>query len=733
MKDKPERIQGTDGIRREVISLKDDRVRGLSPLEVFLDKNFITEEFLELYAYAHVWRLLQTAAMQPGDEIVVGWDPRDTAGLFTEAVIRGIRKARGKAVVLGIVPTPAVPLYMLYRQAKGGIVITASHNPKDQNGIKIFLADQGLKLFPADDIRLTTAIYQASQENLSRLEESGGYENAHQDAVKVFLDFICDPYNSWIRNNTPSFEGLTLVVDPANGCYIGIAADAFRRSGVPEVVETNNQLNGEVNINSGVADLEGVSLITPSMVDGKFSRFARYEALQKVFEIGRRKRQDILSRKAQVSGAVFDADGDRFYYLEYNPLEDAVLVLSGDEVAFHQAKYLMETYPDAYRGSLFVNTIESDLNAASLASKSGFETRLTGVGDKWILLQAVLALLSAHLDLEMKQFPSSFQDELATLKVRLSALSKSSMIDGEAIVALARAIHQVGDGNERVEPLQKEILAKLLKPGVVKYAIGSEESGHQITLGRLRRKTGERIPVFSGNGLKSAINTLVAIRSLYLPGIYSLQTYMETLRHPFKPGLKKTFYTYYTDKSKLTQGTEVWRGLTEVIRMGCQVLYGRELDIQLKVLPEEPDTLYIAGYKDKVQTIGIFCRNSGTEDKTGVNVRGPLEDEEKLTQIGETALRYLIQTMKDSNHPYASAERVILNLLDQILVGSETELREELRKIDPNLKISLDRLLKEMSEKQKLIQVSPTGKTIASEPSYELTERGRWYVAHLSL
>ncbi len=720
------RLQGTDGIRKEVIFSKDPRVKGLSPLEAFLEKNLLTEEFMELYTYAHVRRLIQTAAMKPGDEIVIGWDPRDPEGLFTEAAIRGIRKAQGKAVVMGITPTPAVPIYMLYRQAHGGIVVTASHNPRDQNGIKIFLAGQGLKLFPADDLRLTEAIYQASREDLSKLEEVGGREDAHEEAVEVFLDFICDPFNAWIENDPSLFGGLTLIVDPAHGSYVGIAAAAFKRVGIPEVIETNHQLNGNVNVNSGVADLEGVSRITPDMVEGPLARFARYETIEKIFKTGRRKRQDILNRKAQVSGAVFDGDGDRFYYLEYNPIEDSVLVLSGDEIAFHQAKYLITRHPEAYRDSLFVNTIESDLNAALFASKLGFHPRLTGVGDKWILLQAVLTWLQTYLDLLSKRFP---QQEVAPFQAQWDRLLEPGEVDGEAISRLATAIQQIGQGSEQTKGIHKEIMAELLTPGRLKFAIGSEESGHQVTLGYVCTKAGKQIPVFAGNGLKSAMNTLVALRSLYPPSVYSIQAYLEALHHPFSPGFKKTFYVYYTDKSQLTRGTKVWKELTEVIRWGYQAQYGEEITIQLKTLPEEPDTLYLAAYREGVQIAGVFCRNSGTEDKTGVSVRGPLEDAQKLSQIGEMALQYLFQTMKDPNHAYAKAERILLGLLNRIKTGSEAEFQKELTETCPDLKISLDRLLKEMGEKQKLIHMAHTPEAEASKRRYELTERGRWYVS----
>ncbi len=132
------RVQGTDGIRCEVKASYSSEVAGFTPQDAFLKLGFITDEFMELYAYAYIKQLINEGKAQAGDDIVVGWDPRDPRGNFTSAVVKGICKARLNALVLGVVPTPLVPMYMLYKNAHGGFMVTASHNPKDQNGIKIF-------------------------------------------------------------------------------------------------------------------------------------------------------------------------------------------------------------------------------------------------------------------------------------------------------------------------------------------------------------------------------------------------------------------------------------------------------------------------------------------------------------------------------------------------------------------------------------------------------------------
>jgi len=595
------RLQGTDGVRRDVRLSSDPAIKGMSPLQAFIEKGFITEEFMELYTFCHVTNLIESGEMKIGEDIIIGWDPRDPEGKFTSAAVSGIRRAGGKAVVLGITPTPAIPIYMLYRGAKGGFMITASHNPKGQNGIKIFKST-GLKFFPEDDIRLTKKFFKTSipltPPSPLRGEEKGegwfaarGFlgelENAHDDAVRVFTEFSCDSRNSWIKESG-IFSKIILIVDPANGSFSGIAADIFKRLGFKEIIEVNNNLNGDVNLDCGVVTLEGVSSITSDMIEG-VKRFEKNKAINKIFQIGRDKREEIKKGKVRVSGAIFDADGDRFYRIDYNPFDDTVIVLSGDETAFLQAMYLMEMLPEKYKGSLYVNTIESDINTAIAAEKIGFKAVITGVGDKWLLKEAM-------------------------------------------------------------QPANK-------------FAIGSEESGHNITEGYLKTKAcSERsesnsgvISVFAGNGLKSAINTFAASESIL--GKSDTKGYFQKLYSPFEHGFKKTFYIYKTDKSRLSKGTELWKKLAGFIKNICMEKFGNSVELSLKERAEEPDTLYFAIYNPPIPPLVkvgeggflrgcVFVRNSGTEDKTGINVRGSINDSERLIYIGERVMEYLIPEMK---------------------------------------------------------------------------------------
>ena len=148
----PRRLQGTDGIRREIRLSKSSECKKQAPQKILLEKGWITEEFMELYAYCFVKNLIKKKSkLSKTRNIVIGWDPRDSSGFFTKSVVRGVLKAGAKALVLGVVPTPLVPLFMLHESADGGIMVTASHNPIDQNGIKLFLPFHGVKPLPADE------------------------------------------------------------------------------------------------------------------------------------------------------------------------------------------------------------------------------------------------------------------------------------------------------------------------------------------------------------------------------------------------------------------------------------------------------------------------------------------------------------------------------------------------------------------------------------------------------
>ena len=592
-----ERLQGTDGVRRPVAESGDPRVRGLTPLQAFLDRGLLTEQFFELYAYAYV------AGLADRREVVVGWDPRDPAGLYTGAAVAGVRKAGATAVVAGVCPTPGVALLQVWRGAPAALMITASHNFRDQNGVKVFQGGSALKLLPDDDRALTRRILALDYaRDVAGRPLAGGLVEAQDEALAVLRAFHLDPRNSWLAPGE-TLGDFPLVVDAANGALSGVAAALLRELHGGPVLEVNGDARGGlVNHKSGVADLEGAKEIAPGD-----RRFAEHRAVQELFARGG-------------SAAVFDADGDRFYRLDHDAGSGRVLVLSGDETAVHQARHLRGGGGGAGEGALYVNTVESDLNAARAAEDLGYRAVRTAVGDKWVLARAA------------------------------------------------------------ADP--------------ARWGLGSEETGHCISRGVLRRRDGVEVPFFAGNGLKSAINTYVATRGMS----------PREAQRPFPPGFKRTFYVYYTRKEALAAGSEVFRGVAQVLARAWGAGETRE-----EPHAEEPDMLYLAVREPGGrQRAGIFVRNSGTEDKTGVNVRGTTEDAAALTAAGEAARLYLGRAMKDWKHPMAAAERGVLEALAAGPLPADA--------LPVPLGVHKGRLLDEMANKEKVVR--------ATERGYERTEFG---------
>lgn len=671
------RLQGTDGIRREVRLSIDSSLKGLSPLQAFLDKGVMTEEFMERYAYAYVISLVRDRQLKRGDACVVGWDPRDTQEKYTEAVVQGIRKAGVNALVLGVVPTPLAPMYMLYKQAGGAFMVTASHNPKDQNGIKIFPAHRGMKLLPENDITLTRTFL--SLGSIRNKPLKGKRIDKRKEALNLFQSFSLDEKNSWSRD--VSFRDILLVVDPARGSLTGIAADVFRKAGFGKVIELNNRLNGDVNLRSGVADLEGYKTISRDMTVKGSGLFARHSAILKLFELGRKHKRKLRSGKLRLSGAVFDADGDRFYRLDYHPDKDCLLVLSGDETAYLQAEYLMKCNPKKYKGAVYINTVESDLNTSRAVARLGFKPQLAPVGDKWVLLRIALLIIETRL----KGFKGA---KAAVLKKRLAQLKQSESLDTSALQKLETQIDQAHIGNHRL--------------GNFPFAVGSEETGHNITLGWMDVGQGESMPVFCGNGLKSALNTFAA--SQFLLGSQAVAKYYARLEKPFTPGFKGTRYVYYVHQEKFCNGSAVWRRIRQ-----CIMKAGRERGYRGRVIPfrEDKDMLYVSLTSSKGNQAGVFVRNSGTENKISVNLRGAKGDASALKAIGEQAARILFTALKNQDNDHYKMELVLLSRI------SAQPLKEN------QVTGSTQRLLMEMV-KQKLVRLSAKG--------WCLTPLGSWYI-----
>ncbi len=172
---------------------------------------------------------------------LIGKDTRRSSMMLTHAVSAGLTSRGGKVIDVGIIPTPGVSYLCRHLQADAGFVISASHNPFEDNGIKLFNA-QGEKL--SDNIEMEI---EAKLETPNKLPEilgkDIGISELFSDAGKTYLNSL--------RASGPDLSGLYICLDSANGASYSLAPELFASLGA-RVEAINTQPDGlNINVNCG--------------------------------------------------------------------------------------------------------------------------------------------------------------------------------------------------------------------------------------------------------------------------------------------------------------------------------------------------------------------------------------------------------------------------------------------------------------------------------------------------
>ncbi|HEX5744272.1 MAG TPA: phosphoglucosamine mutase, partial [Candidatus Saccharimonadales bacterium] len=178
---------------------------------------------------------------EPGGVILVGWDPRKSSKDLVAYVTKGLVSVGIRTHKLGVIPTPGLAYLTRELDAKAGIMITASHNPYTDNGVKIFTPD-GRKLSDED------------QSGLNGLISSGVPYRGEGDAVEDKEALAT--YEKFLTDNTDAagFKGMKIVVDTANGATSGIAGRVFRALGAEVTAMADKPDGRNINVNCGATD-----------------------------------------------------------------------------------------------------------------------------------------------------------------------------------------------------------------------------------------------------------------------------------------------------------------------------------------------------------------------------------------------------------------------------------------------------------------------------------------------
>src|SRR3984957_6684177 len=238
------------------------------------------------------WAVGKVLALQGSGKVLIGKDTRISGYMFESVLEAGLSSAGVDTHLLGPMPTPAIAYLTRTLRAQAGIVISASHNPYYDNGIKFFSA-QGTKL--PDELEI--AIEEQLEQSMTTVDSARlGKAVRVVDAPGRYIEFCKSTVSSDVNLN-----GLKIVVDCANGAAYHIASNVFRELGA-EVIEIGVEPNGlNINLDCGANHAEVIKKKT-------------------------------LETNADL-GIALDGDGDRVVMIDHRGY-----VLDGDELLYIMVK-----------------------------------------------------------------------------------------------------------------------------------------------------------------------------------------------------------------------------------------------------------------------------------------------------------------------------------------------------------------------------------------------------------
>jgi phosphoglucosamine mutase len=311
------RLFGTDG------------VRGVANSE-------LTAELA--YKLGQAGAYVLTAETRHVPKILVGMDTRISGRMLEAALVAGICSVGAEAICLGVIPTPAVAYLTRFYNADAGVVISASHNPFEFNGIKFFNS-KGYKLSDEIEDRIDAIITKNSEPLPAPTGSRVGIRTDRESAMQDYADFLKSTVDC-------DLTGLKIAVDCANGAAFKAAPEVLSGLGAHICVINNHPDGININKNCGSTHIKGLQ--------------------QYVRECG----ADL--------GFAFDGDADRVLAVDENGNlidGDRIMAIIGLELK-KRGKLARDT---------IVATVMSNLGFDIMAAGSGIKLAKTKVGDRYVL------------------------------------------------------------------------------------------------------------------------------------------------------------------------------------------------------------------------------------------------------------------------------------------------------------------------------------------------------------
>jgi phosphoglucosamine mutase len=272
--------------------------------------------------------------------ILIGRDTRISGSMLESALSAGVASAGGTPISVGVLPTPGIAFMARHTQADAGVVISASHNPFQDNGIKIF-SGKGVKLSDEAEENLEGLLLKDRLgEVICRPREIGRAETI-DDAAEQYIRFLKATFPPGI-----SMEGIRVVLDTANGATFRVAPEIFQALGAQ--VEAIHDRPDGFNINESCG-----------------SQHIR-DLQEKVLQSG------------AAIGIAFDGDGDRLIAVDEKGRK-----VTGDQTLLICARLLKQM--GRLKNDLLVSTVMSNLGLIIACRKYGFRHHASNVGDRHVL------------------------------------------------------------------------------------------------------------------------------------------------------------------------------------------------------------------------------------------------------------------------------------------------------------------------------------------------------------
>ncbi len=272
--------------------------------------------------------------------VVIGKDTRISGYMLESSLEAGVSSMGGISYLVRVLPTPGIAFIAQSMRADAGIVISASHNPYQDNGIKIF-SGNGFKLSDEQEDTIEKLILSGKLPEMVPEAKEMGRAYRMEDALGRYIVFL--------KNTFPrdlSMEGMKIVIDAANGATYRVAPATFTELGA-QVDVIHNDPNG-LNINENC---------------------------------GSQHTQDLEKRVVETGatiGLAFDGDGDRLI-----AVDEKGRTITGDQILIICAKALKDQ--GRLKNDLLVSTVMSNLGLTFACKKYGFKHHASKVGDRYVL------------------------------------------------------------------------------------------------------------------------------------------------------------------------------------------------------------------------------------------------------------------------------------------------------------------------------------------------------------